>query len=211
MIERDKAWLNLYEGAADRADKLLALTLAGRAPLGRAFIRFLRAWYAECKATSLWYGHKGEYKSRASIADLADFCSERHKISPQLIRLDNAPIFGALPEEIALLAPTLMRMDLCDVESIYALPLGIGKLQQLQHLNISGTYRISEIGDVFENLQQLQTINFSRTRITKLPASLLGLANLALLDISYTDIPQALAESYKQAIEMRLPLARVRI
>ena len=179
--------------------------------MGRAFIRFLRAWYAECRATALWYGHKGEYKSRASIADLADFCSERHTISPKIIRLDNAPIFGKLPDEIALLAPTLTRLDLCDVESIYALPLSIERLQYLQYLNVSGTYRISEIGDVFENLQQLQMINFSRTRITKLPDSLLGLANLALLDISYTDIPQALAERYKQTIEMRLPLARVRI
>ncbi len=209
MTDKENAWLNLYEYATDAKERLLALMLARRQPIGRAFMRFLRAFYAECRHTALRYGYEKDFRSRPSLEELADFCSERHKISPSAIVLNNAPIFGALPEEIGLLAPTMERIEFCEVESVYSMPLALGKLHKLRSLDFSGTYRIDEVWDLFEGCTALCKLNLSRTRIRKLPPSLLLLPKLEWLNISYTNIPAEEAQEYKKDILRRLPQAQV--
>ncbi|XP_056162448.1 disease resistance protein L6-like [Syzygium oleosum] len=84
---------------------------------------------------------------------------------------------------------SLVRLDLARCEMLKELPNGIGALQNLEILNISGT-KIKELPDGIGALKNLEILNISSTEIREISESIGALQNLEILNISSTEIKE---------------------
>ncbi|XP_034570093.1 disease resistance protein Pik-1 [Setaria viridis] len=81
----------------------------------------------------------------------------------------------------------LKCLVLMDCGHITELPREIGRLQDLESLDVTGT-RISKLPTEIGKLQHLETLDVSRTRVRELPKEIRQLQHLRTLDIRETEV-----------------------
>ena len=183
--------------AEDEAQTLL--TFIHHLPFRMHIPRFPGTAQEQAKATIEWMspGENGHPDGAGHATVLA--CTQ--------LNFQNTHL-EALPKEIRLFR-NLRALDLsfCDLETV---PVEIGQLLALEHLNLCGNLQLTTLPSEMGQLIALREFNLQDVQITALPAEIVGLVSLEQLNLLGTRLasPPLVLSNLPSQCRVNLPLNR---
>jgi Leucine-rich repeat (LRR) protein len=183
--------LDLYENGITALPRSLGqLAQLQTLRLGKNQLRALPEWLG--RLTQLRALHVWKNPLTNIPAGLAEL--------PQLARVSfNSPILAEPPDSLFDLR-YLTWLDLSGSESLSRIPDGIGRLGQLERLDLTKS-KVAIIPDTIGRLSKLEHLALSGNRLTDIPVSLAQLKYLKIIDLNGNPLNPELDAAHNEGIE----------